>query len=221
MTDILIKMALLWVIIAIFAEYAERGYHRKKERLRRERIEMLAALSEKEHEPYLKGKKEQAKREEKEEVAPAKDHVLARYKRSVTWFCRYVAEVTHMIEAMEEGKAFERRRLLYALSMSRQYKYYILRDKKELGMEEDLSAFSTEQKFDGFELKGGRLIREKNLDRDKVESVARKWIRGFPEQYDAFHFEVGTLLCALDKPLSEEYYPKEWQKPANKKSSTK
>ena len=169
-----------------------------------EKVESLALHSEQEREPYLSPGRE--KEEEEEENLP-----LARYKDRVKWFCRYLAETQHMIDAMEQGVEIESRRLIFAMSMARQYKAALIKEREAMGFDKDLSAFSSDHRFAGFALKGGRLFYDEGADKNCVEKVTRKWLKGFPAQYDAFHFETASLITALDQPLCDEYYPKEWQ----------
>ena len=208
MAGILLKMAVLWLVLALFTGMLNKLNRQYRVEKKKALIEVLSEESMKEREPYIK----QQQTLNKEQEEGKKDEPMDRYKRSVTWFCRYFALVTHIIDAAYQGREIERRKLVYAMSMMRQYKAYVLRDKRALGMEDDFDAFAVEQKFEGFELKGGRLIMDEKADPCVVENVARKWIKGFPGKYDAFHFEVGTLLMALDEPFLEEDFPAEWRR---------
>lgn len=198
-------MIVATVVLLVFAKALNRLNDVLKEQ-RRERIAYLAEESAKEQESILKEAKKRVKAEKKAEDP------LDRYKASVTWFCRYMAECQKMAEMMKRGEAVDPKRLKFSLSMVRQYKAFVLRDKQECNLDVDMSAFSTEQKFRGFELRGGSLIKDRDADDGVVQEIARKWVKGFPAKYSAWYFEIGTLLLCLDQPLMDEYYPQEWQK---------
>ena len=203
--DIIIKMFAAIVLLNL-ASYFMNKFGRAMKEAHEEKVMYLAEESAKEQDSILA-----AARKQEKSVTKKTDDPMERYKMSVTWFCRYMAECQKMAEMMERGEKVDPKRLKFSLSMVRQYKAHVLRDKQALEFDEDMSAFSVEQKFRGFELRGGRLIKDKGAKDDCVQDVARKWVKGFPNTYDAWHFEIGTLLMCLDTPLMDEYYPKEWQ----------
>lgn len=198
---LIIRIVLIIIVLNVAARFLE-GLSVPKDDV----VMELAEKSAKKEEPLVKG--EPAMKSSKKKSEP--ENPLDAYRAAVRAFSRYCAEVTRMTDIKKEGGFVEKRRLVYAASMAKSYREDLMRYKKELGFDEDLLAFNMDQKFAGFELKRGRLIFSEGTK--SVEGVASKWVSGFPEKYDNFHFEIACFLKALDEPLTDDYYPKEWQK---------
>ncbi len=127
--------------------------------------------------------------------------IIPQYKDSVMHFALYAARIAYLADLKEKGVPVDKGDIAYAGSCLSSYKEYLLEDKAALGFTDGLE-FLEDNKFFGFEIKGGKFLGEP----ESVLPIVTKWLDGFPETANHYQYEVSCLVMCLAHPeLYDEF----------------
>lgn len=117
---------------------------------------------------------------------------LKQYKNSLANVCFFSALLQKYAD--RKGKV-DKEEIVYAATMLKKYKQFLLIDKDFLGFTDGLS-FMEDNRFFGFEIVNGKF----SGNRDKIKGIVKKWIDGFPDTANNYQYEVAILALALAFP---------------------
>ena len=120
---------------------------------------------------------------------------ITRYKNSVCNVCFYTSLLAKYAEELEEKKPVKDGDIVYATTMLKKFKQYLLIDKEMLGFTDGLS-FLSDNHFRGFCIENGRFYG----DRSGIKDIVEKWVKGFPDTANNYQYEVSMLVLALAFP---------------------
>ena len=119
---------------------------------------------------------------------------IRRYKDSLANVCFFSAVLQGFTERKMAGEKVEDKEVIYAATMLKHYKQFLLSDKAILGFDDGLS-FMENNAFRGFEIKDGCF----KGDRSQVKGIVGKWL-DFPGNANNYQYEVSMLVLSLAFP---------------------
>lgn len=117
---------------------------------------------------------------------------LAEYKNTLSEFCLYMARLSKIGEKASSGGSIDMDNFSYISIRIRYLKNKLLSIKQNLNFDGGLS-FLEDNRFDGFEVKGGMLIG----DTQKVDLITSPWFYGFSESGNCYLYEIAVYLQCL------------------------
>lgn len=126
-----------------------------------------------------------------------KEVLMNRYRVVLSTLCGYLGIINRYTDLYESGKVPNNQVLAELTIRLAALKEELISLKTVLEIPGELT-FMEDNCFDGFEIKAGRFIGQK----DNVKLILRKWLEGFPETANAYQYEVAVFVYFLAFPES-------------------
>ena len=117
------------------------------------------------------------------------------YRRVVSVFCYYVANLARFVKMKKNGTPIDSATFEHFIKCTAEYRKKVLQEKEKLELPGGVS-FLEDNKFNGFSIEKGEISGDFHF----ADVITIPWLKGFPETANYYQFEVGCYIQMLIHP---------------------